>query len=328
MDPHPSLALNSCSVQHAPGKIKSNSLKALYFIWKIRHDHSFKTYSAIHGFWILLQGIVAVVAGRLLKIPSIITLPGGDITSLPAIRYGNLSSPLKTLISKWCIQNASRVVTLTQFQQRLMKQHGIERSHSSIIPYGIDLTRFQFNPHPLHDPLQLIYIGNLNRVKDPWTLIKTFHALTKNYPCKLTVIGSDLLNGQVQEFARELGVEDLIRWEGKLHYEEIPLQLSSADVLLMTSVYEGQSVVTLEAFASGVIVVGTNVGMLADIGNDAVTVNPGDVDGLARTIEGLIHHPETVRDLQIKNREFAEKYSSEWTFQEYIKLYNELIIQS
>jgi len=83
----------------------------------------------------------------------------------------------------------------------------------------------------------------------------------------------------------------------------------------------------MEAFASGVVVVGTNVGVLADIGNEAVTVNPGDSDGLARKIEALIHHPETICALQIKNREYAELFSSEWTFKEYTKLYNELIIQ-
>jgi glycosyltransferase involved in cell wall biosynthesis len=327
LEPHPSLTSNFCTIQYAPDKINFNSLKALYFIWKIRHDHSIKHFSVIHGFWIMLQGIVAVVAGRLLRIPSIVTLPGGDITYIPAIRYGSLSNPIKILMSRWCLHHASRVVTLTQFQQRIMKQHGIARNHISIIPYGTDLTRFQFHPHPFHEPLQLMFIGNLNQVKDPWTLIKTFHALTKQYACRLTVIGSDVLDGKIQKFARELGVDGAVRWVGKLRCEEIPSQLSSADILLMTSLYEGQSVVILEAFASGVVVVGTTVGMLADIGNDVVTVNPGDSDGLVRKIEELIHHPEIISTLQLKNREYAETYSAEWTFKEYTKLYNELIIQ-
>jgi glycosyltransferase involved in cell wall biosynthesis len=327
LSPHPSLASNFCTVHCAPDKIRSNSLKALYFIWKIRHDHAFKHFSVIHGFWIMLQGIVAVVSGKLLNVPSIVTLPGGDVTYIPAIQYGGLSNRIKRMMSTWCIHHASRVVTLTRFQQTIMKQHGIARSHISIIPYGVNLTRFQFHPHAFTKPLQLMYIGNLNRVKDPWTLIKTFHALTKKYACRLTVIGSDVLNGQVQEFARELGVYDVIRWMGKLRYEDIPSQVSSADILLMTSLYEGQSIVVLEAFASGVIVVGTHVGVLADIGNDTVTVNPGDADGLTRKIEELIHHPETISTLQSMNRKYAEKYSAEWTFKEYTKLYNELIIQ-
>jgi glycosyltransferase involved in cell wall biosynthesis len=327
MIPHPSLTSKLCTVYYAPSNINSNILKTLYFIWKIRHDHSFKHFSVIHGFWIMQQGIVAVISGKLLHVPSVVTLPGGDITYIPEIRYGSLSHPLKRTLTSWCIHHASHIVVLTQFQQTIMKQQRIARSHISIIPYGIDLTRFQFNPHPLTKPLQLIFIGNLNQVKDPWTLIKTFQVLTKYYACKLTIIGSGVLNGQIQKFARELGVYEGIRWMGKLRYEEIPLQLISADILLVTSLYEGQSVVVLEAFASGVIVVGTHVGVLADVGNGAVTVKPGDADGLARKIEELLHHPETISALQLKNREYAELYSAEWTFKEYTKLYHELISQ-
>ena len=208
-----------------------------------------------------------------------------------------------------------------------MQQKGMAREQMSIIPFGVDISRFQYRPQVFTKPLQLIYIGNLNRVKDPWTLLKTFQSLTKKCACKLTVIGSDVLDGKVQEFARELGVYDDIRWMGKLRHEDIPSLLSTADILLMTSLYEGQSVVVLEAFASGVIVVGTYVGMLADIGNDAVTVKPGDADGLTRKIEELIHHPESVSTFQSMNRKYAEKFSAEWTFNEYTKLYHELIIQ-
>jgi glycosyltransferase involved in cell wall biosynthesis len=326
MDPHPSLASNFCTVYYAPSKIKLNILKALYFIWKIRHDHANKHFSIVHGFWIMLQGIVAVVCGKLLDIPSIVTLPGGDITHIPEIHYGSFSNPIKRALISWCIHCASRIVVLTRFQQTVMKQHGIMRTQISVVPYGVDLTRFQFHPHAFAESLRFIYIGNLNQVKDPWTLIKIFHALTKKYACRLTVIGSDVLNGKVQEFSRQLGLYNGIQWMGKLRYEEILSILASADILLMTSLYEGQSVVVLEAFASGVIVVGTRVGMLADLNNDAITVRPGDIDEFVEKIEELIHHPETIRALQLKNREYAETYSAEWTFREYEKLYNELII--
>jgi len=84
-------------------------------------------------------------------------------------------------------------------------------------------------------------------------------------------------------------------------------------------------VVVLEAFASGVIVVGTKVGLLADIGDDVLTASPGDAVGLANVIEELIRHPENISILQSKNRNYAETFSARWTFEEYKKLYNELI---
>jgi len=214
---------------------------------------------------------------------------------------------------------------LTRFQQTVMQAHGISRKQISIILFGVDLTKYQFQPRPISVPLQLIFIGNLNRVKDPFTLINTFYELSKKHECQLTIIGSDILNGEVQDYARELGVYDKIRWKGKLDYDNIPSELSSVDILLLTSLYEGQAVVVLEAFASGVIVVGTKVGLLADIGDDVLTASPGDAVGLANVIEELIRHPENISILQSKNRNYAETFSARWTFEEYKKLYNELI---
>lgn len=231
------------------------------------------------------------------------------------------------MLVAWCIHHASRIVVLTRFQQTAMLEHGISRNQISIIPYGVDTARFKFQPRPFSQPLHLISIGNLNRVKDPFTLIKTFYSLSKKHECRLTIIGSDILKGEVQKFARELGVSENIRWAGKLSYDKIPFMLSSADVLLITSRYEGQAAVILEAFASGVVVVGTNVGLLADLGDSTITSAPGDAGSLKNNIEELILHPETISSLQSKNRSYAERFSAEWTFEEYIKLYNDLIAQ-
>jgi glycosyltransferase involved in cell wall biosynthesis len=324
---HPSLASTSCTVVRAPRMIKFNLIKAFYFIWKIRNDHSVKHFAVVHGFWIMLPGVIAVLSGNILRIPSVITLPGGDVTYIPAIRYGSLSNPIKRMLVAWSLHHASRIVLLTRFQQAMMQVYGITREQISIIPYGVNMTRFKFRPHPFSRPLQLIYIGNLNRVKDPFTLIKSFYMLTKEHECRLTIIGSDILKGEVQAYARRLEVYDKIRWEGKLSYDNIPAELSSADILLITSLYEGQAAVVLEAFASGVIVVGTKVGLLADIGDNTITASPGDAAGLTRIIEKLIRHPENIDSLQSKNRIYAETFSAEWTFKEYVKLYKELTTQ-
>ena len=324
---HPLLISASCIVTAPPRMIKFNLIKAIYLIWRIRKDHKAKQFVMIHGFWIMLQGIVSVLLGKMLNIPSVVTLPGGDVTYIPSIRYGSLSNPLNKMLVAWCIHHASCIVMLTRFQQTMMQSNGISREQISIIPYGVDITKFQFRLHPFSKPLQLIYLGNLNRVKDPYTLIKTFYALSKKHDCRLTIVGSDTMNGKVQEYARELGVYEKIRWEGKLSYNKIPTELSSADILLITSLYEGQAAVVLEAFASGVIVVGTNVGFLADMGDSTITAPPGDAAGLTTIIEELIRHPEKIGSLQSKNRSFVERFSAEWTFEEYLKLYYELIAQ-
>ena len=83
----------------------------------------------------------------------------------------------------------------------------------------------------------------------------------------------------------------------------------------------------MEAFASGVIAVGTKVGLLADAGGESTTVEPGDAGGLADKIEKLVAQPRVIRDMQVKNRRFAEEHTAEWTCSEYKKLYEEMMQQ-
>jgi glycosyltransferase involved in cell wall biosynthesis len=206
-----------------------------------------------------------------------------------------------------------------------MKVNGVSREHVSIIPFGVNITQFTFRPHAMSGRLEFIFIGNLNKVKDPYTAIRTFSLLTRNCDCHLTVVGSDTLDGGVQEYARSLNVYERIAWKGKVRREAIPSLLHSSDFLLLTSLFEGEAVVVMEAFACGVIAAGTRVGLLADVGYDDVNVESGDAIGLAEKIERLIAQPERLQEMRVKNRKLAEHYSIEWTCSEYSRLYEEAV---
>ena len=324
--PHPVLAQNNCRVSFVSRWTGGNSvLKKLSCVWRIRRDAQTARFAVVHGFWAAPQGFAAVLAGKLLGVPSIVSVLGGDIAHLPEIGYGGLRSFFHKSIARWTIKNAGRITLLTRFQQGVMEANGISSPRASTIMFGADLSRFLFRPHPISTPVRLGFIGNINEVKDPFTLIKAFAILRKKLECSLAIVGSDLLKGQAQEFARSLEVFDAIRWAGKSSHESIPEILSNFDFLLLTSLYEGEAVVVMEAFAAGVVVVGTRVGLLADIGDERTTVMPGNAEGLAAKIRYLIRQPEIVREMQERNRKFAEEHTSEMTSGEYKRLYEEVI---
>jgi glycosyltransferase involved in cell wall biosynthesis len=322
--PHPILLSGQCSFCFPPKILEKNRfLTFLYFLWRIRTDHRKLKFIAVHGFWVFIQGLTAVIIGKLLHIHSLLSLPGGDIVYLPSIHYGSMSHPVKRMIVQWCIQNADHVIVLTQYQKNLMDTHRISSRHVSVIPYGVDMSIFTYFPLTPVKLLQFVFIGNLNRVKDPCTLVKAFSLLNQSFDCRLTMIGEDFLDGSVQNYARDLGVGDKIEWKGKIPYEQIPGELRQSDFLLLTSRYEGEAVVVMEAFASGVVVVGTNVGLLADAGDERVMVLPEDAEGLVKKIKCLLEHPHELSDIRLRNRAFAEVHTSEWTCATYRKLYDE-----
>jgi len=322
---HPSLVSNYCSISFSPAIVgRSTFLKAVYFLWRIRKDHAEKNFVVIHGFWVICQGFVAVLAGKLMRVPSMVTLPGGDTVFLPAIGYGSMRNPIYKTIIRWCIGEADRTVVLTNFQQRTMEANRVPSKHLSVVPFGVDISKFVFRPNSISSPLRLGFIGNLNTVKDPHTLVKAFAILVRKVNCSLTVTGQDALNGRIEQYARALGVNDKLQWNGKVAYDSIPSILRETDLLLLTSLFEGEGVVVMEAFASGVVVFGTSVGLLSDAGDERVVVPPGDAEGLAEKIEKVINQPDVIRELQLSNRDFAESHSAEWTWSEYKKLYEEL----
>ncbi|MFZ1978008.1 MAG: glycosyltransferase [Bacteroidota bacterium] len=326
---HPMFSSRQCTFVFPPDSVKKNKLLTfLYFLWRIRADQRTMKFIAVHGFWVFSQGLTAVIAGKVWHIPSFVTLPGGDIVYLPSIHYGSMSHPIKRMLVRWCIQNADHVIVLTQYQKNLLDAQGISPQHLSLIPFGIDPSVFTFYPHVLAVPIHFIFIGNLNRIKDPFTLLKAFSLLNRKFNSRLTIIGQDILNGEIQKYAHDLGVDDKIHWKGKIPYEKIPAELHNSDFLLLTSRFEGEAVVVMEAFASGVVVVGTKVGLLADVGDENVTVSPEDAEGLVKRIERLLEQPQHVSDIRLRNRAFAEVHTSEWTCTNYRRLFENLSEQN
>jgi glycosyltransferase involved in cell wall biosynthesis len=320
---HPRLASSKPAVTFPPKLIESSSLlKIIYFLWRIAWDCARKRFNLIHGFWAMPQGATAVLAGKLLGIPSIVTVMGGDIVYLPSIEYGGLKSPLRRILVRRLIGAADRVTVLTKYQRQIMDTARIRSAYLSVIPFGVDTSRFTFQPKDIAPIPRFGFVGNINRVKDPYTLLSTFSHLLKTIECKLSIAGTDVLDGRTEEYARSLGVHDKIEWLGRVDHDSIPALLSSFDFLLLTSAYEGEGVVVMEAFASGTIVAGSRVGLLADVGDESIVVDPGDAKGLADKILRLVRQPAKARAMRIKNRKFAEEWGMNRTFREFRELYD------
>ena len=96
-----------------------------------------------------------------------------------------------------------------------------------------------------------------------------------------------------------------VRFAGQLRRDEMPALYRSATVLAVTSRHEGQSMVAVEAAASGVPVVGTRVGVLPDLGDGATTVPVGDEAGLADALAAVLDDPGRAARMAAAGRTIA-----------------------
>ncbi len=292
-----------------------------------RKDHLSRPFSLVHGFWGLPGGFAAVLGGRLAGIPRVVSLLGGEAASLPLCRYGNMRKFTSRHFTLWTIRRASVLTLLTQYQLDQLRLFGFARTKDvHVIPWGADPELFPFAVRkPSSRPFHLLHVGHLNRVKDQHTLLKAFQQINTRMNCHLRIVGQGELEGQLRQLSSDLGISDRVTFTGFVPHDQLQDHFAWADLLLHTSLYEGQGVVFSEAAASGVPVCGTRVGLIADPGvSFAATVTPGDNSGLADLVCRLLKDESRMEWLRCKGREWATEHTAQWSATKFAELYGRL----
>jgi len=287
-------------------------------------DHRAKPYDLIHGFWAIPGGIAAVGAGKLSGVPSIVSLLGGESASLPEISYGNMNSAAPRAATLWTCRNAGALTFLTDYQLLELRRFGFDRIHGiSVIPFGAEVSIFPYGEKkPPVPPFHFLHVGHLNKVKDQVTLLKAFQRMRESVACSLRIVGEDTLHGSLQRLAGEMKIGSDVMFEGLVAHDALHHHMAWADLLMHTSLYEGEGVVFAEAAASGVPICGTRVGLVADLGPSfSVTVAPGDHEALAREALNLVHDHGRMQSLRTRARTWALSHSAEWSAEQFSELY-------
>jgi glycosyltransferase involved in cell wall biosynthesis len=160
---------------------------------------------------------------------------------------------------------------------------------------------------PPSDGPVIITAGRLDPQKDHATLLRAFARLVSQRPARLVILGQGPLRASLEDLARRLGVEDRVALPG---YVEEPLpHLRSADLFVLSSIYEGFGNVLVEALACGLPVVSTDCpsgpSEILDGGAFGRLVPPGDVEALAAALLEALAEPRRPAEQQRRAREFT-----------------------
>lgn len=304
----------------------SRRIRDLLLMFVFVREHFRRRFDLVHAHSTFPAGAIAILAQKLFGLPAIVFLDGGEGVSFPEMQFGDLVSERRTKVNRWVMTSAKAVVALTNFQKELViKNLGLQRE-VQVIPRGVDERTFRFNEHASNERITFLSVGYLSPVKDPEMLLRTFAEVRKKRPAKLIHVGQDYMGGKIQTLAEELGIAKDISFEGYVPYEKIPTFYQQADVLLVTSVFESEAMVAVEAMATGALVCGTHVGILADLSESCcVTVAPGDVSGLSESILALLSQPDKMKALRDASVAWAVKHNVACTAIAIDQLYRSLI---
>lgn len=133
-------------------------------------------------------------------------------------------------------------------------------------------------------------IGRLNWAKDFFTLLDSFKILYSKYQnIELIIAGGGSLEDDLRSYSSELGLQDAVRFLGDT--DDVKPVLEEIDIFVSSSVSEGYSIALLEACASGIPIVATNVGGNSEIvqnGFNGLLVEEKNAKDLASAVEMLI----------------------------------------
>lgn len=309
---------NLVSVYHRNPIIKSTKLLNAF-----RRIHREKKFSVIHGFWAMPSGLYAVIIGRWYKIKSIISVLGGDAIALPQIKYGQLRNPVYKKLILWSLKEANEVIALTQYLVKNVLEAGSSRSTFRVIPWGIDTAIFIPRKKELRAPIQFLHVANLHPVKDQGTLLRAFQIISQNVQSHLTIIGVGVDEQKVVNSIEELGLSTHVTMLDQVANSTMVKYYHQADVLLHTSLSEGQSEVVTEAMCCGVLVCGTKVGLLYDLPDCCIAVNVGDFKKLADACLSILNDQHRFYSTAQKGWQWATNHNIDWTIEQLSNLYHE-----
>ncbi len=293
-------------------------------------EHRDRPFDVLHAFWAGEPGFVAALIGRALRIPTIVSLAGGELARLRDIGYGGLLRRAERMKTRLALRLA-RVVTagsalgLTSARPWLgsPRQPRLRK-----IPLGVDVAMFAPAPlQPDRGPARLLHVASLSRVKDQATLLFAAALLhERGYSFQLDIAGNGPLLGELQSLAGRLDLDPVVRWRGDIVHDRLPCEYQRAQLFLLSSRHEAQSMVALEAAACGLPVVGTRVGVLPELAPGAARVAPvGDATGLADGIAELLRdEPSRIRSGQVAREIAVAEYRLERCATRFHDLYIEV----
>jgi glycosyltransferase involved in cell wall biosynthesis len=273
-------------------------------------EHRRQPFDLLHAFWANETGALVAVAGRLLHIPAVVSLAGGELVGFADIGYGGQLARGERARVRLALRLASVVTAGSRSLLTLAGPHlGPRQDRAHYLPLGVDLDLFR--PFPLPPPAgppRLLQVASLSPIKDQATLLRATDTLRRRgFEFVLELVGGGPLEPTLRGLCHSLGLAARVHFPGPRPHHDLPALYRRASLFVLSSRHEAQSMVALEAAACGAPVVGTRVGIIPDLAPQAATAVPvGDSHGLAAAMASILSDPARAHGLGQAARQRVE----------------------
>lgn len=249
----------------------------LYFMIKRKNINKIllEKYNLIHIHWVYPTGYIGMILSKKYDIPYIVTAHGSDIHTLPKKDKKVLKYTLQVL------ENARKVIFVSENLKKEAMELGYSGKNAVVIYNGVDTNKF----YPIDEKIKIKnsrnikkigYIGRLDEIKGADRIPLIFNYINKkNKNIQYVIIGNGKLKDEILESLRKYGI--CVKFYSSINQNELNKYINDLDLVIVTSRQESFCCTALEAQASGIKVVASNVGGIPEcVGEYGVLVDEGE----------------------------------------------------
>jgi 1,2-diacylglycerol 3-alpha-glucosyltransferase len=221
----------------------------------------------------------------------------GSIPFLPT-HIGKIVGKIYMRQMKHIFNKVDYVTAPTRTGIAILRAAGI-RTPAEVVSNGIDLQQFRLCSQKQQNKLVekyhlspfpvILYVGRLGKEKKVNILLEALSFLQNSLPFQVVIAGAGEQMRQLKRFAKKLNVDNVVSFIGFVSESNLPTLYSIASIFVMPSTAELQSLVTMEAMALSLPVVGAKAGALPYL--------------IEQNKNGFLFKPDDTRDLANKLRQ-------------------------
>jgi phosphatidylinositol alpha 1,6-mannosyltransferase len=279
------------------------------------------------------MGFCGLSYGKKNNIPVVSNYSTNFSTLLKSYKLGVLEKIIDKYLT-WFHQEATKTVTPSIESEKILQKMGVMRT--GIFSRGIDTESFSMNQRSLEvrktlgleNKLGLLYVGRLSPEKDLDVLRDAMHRLNSKYSDRIQLILTG--EGPMQSELKKTMPHNVV-FTGYKKGQELAEIYASCDIFAFPSSFETFGNVVLEAFASGLPVVGVDMGgvkTLVKSEHNGFLVEPKNSEAFAQALEKLITQDIMRYQYGQRGRTFAKELSWDAVFTELLDEFDRVILES
>lgn len=294
----------------------------------IQQKHSEKPYDLIHAH-ANIPGFPGKILSTKLNLPIIYTVHGSGIQSIKDMYGENIKSYIFAKTEQY-VQTRIKYDAQITVDSSFLKYKNINQN-IHVIPNGVNLEKFDQIKIKKSKKFKIIFVGRLHPQKGLTYLLDAVSLIKDKKEMKnveINLIGSGELEEVLKQKSKVLGLDHIFKFRGKIYGKETIEEFKSSHLFILPSLYEGQPLTLLEAWAAKLPVLVTDVG-----GNKDFVVNEEngylipakDINILADTLLKAINNKTLNKMGERGYKLVKENYSWDKMTEKTYRVYEKLI---